>query len=66
MASNNPNILSVNFSGLVFLVLLILKLSNTVAWSWWIITLPLTLPLAVMALVLVICGLGAFIQHLLK
>lgn len=33
----------------IFIVLLILKLTATVDWSWWIITLPLWLPLATFA-----------------
>lgn len=31
----------VGFSGLLFLVLLVLKLTNVIDWSWWWITAPL-------------------------
>ena len=41
--ANSPinTTVSVGFMLPIFVVLLILKLTNTVAWSWWIITLPL-------------------------
>jgi hypothetical protein len=39
-------------------MLFILKLSHTIDWSWWVVTLPLTVPvcLAVAALALVGAG----------
>ena len=54
----------------VFLVFLILKLTNTVDWSWWIVTLPLWLgPAFVTAIVvavfvaalIVMCCAGVFL-----
>lgn len=36
MENNSPSI-----SLIVFIVLLTLKLSNVIDWSWWLITLPL-------------------------
>jgi hypothetical protein len=40
---------SVNLTFPIFLVLTILKLANIIDWSWWIVTLPLWLPLAIAA-----------------
>lgn len=37
---------------LVFTLLLVLKLTGVVAWSWWIITMPLWVPLALILMVL--------------
>ena len=37
MESNN----GLSFSAVVFIVLLTLKLSDVIDWSWWLITLPL-------------------------
>lgn len=37
MENNN----GLSFSAIVFIVLLTLKLSNVIDWSWWLITLPL-------------------------
>lgn len=36
MENNSPSI-----SLIVFIVLLTLKLSNVIDWSWWLITLPI-------------------------
>ena len=33
--------------GVVFVVLLVLKLVGVIAWSWWIITMPLWIGIAV-------------------
>ena len=42
---SKPNV-SISLGGSpIFLIFLILKLTGTVAWSWWIVTLPLWLPL---------------------
>lgn len=38
--------------GTPFFVLLALKLTGAVSWSWWWITLPVWLPLAVAAMIL--------------
>lgn len=34
---------SVSLLGVLFIVLFILKITNTINWSWWLITLPLWL-----------------------
>lgn len=31
----------------IFILLLILKLSGVIAWSWWVVTLPITVPLII-------------------
>jgi uncharacterized membrane protein YdcZ (DUF606 family) len=33
--------ISFNSGAILFLIFLILKLTNTITWSWWWITLPL-------------------------
>lgn len=43
------------FFGVLFVALLILKLLGIVAWSWWIITMPLWLgPVALLICVLIL------------
>jgi Transmembrane Fragile-X-F protein len=40
------------WSGLLFVVFLVLKLTNTIDWSWWIVTLPLwIMPAAYLAVI---------------
>jgi drug/metabolite transporter (DMT)-like permease len=44
MASNGNSSSSssgISFSGLLFIVFLVLKLTNIIDWSWWWITAPL-------------------------
>lgn len=46
MESNN-NSGGISFSGALFLVFLILKLTDNIDWSWWWVTAPLWIPVAV-------------------
>ena len=39
------------FSTLLFLVFLILKLTDTIEWSWWWVTAPLWLPAAILLII---------------
>jgi uncharacterized membrane protein (DUF485 family) len=39
---------SITFLGVLFLVLLVLKLTGFIAWSWWWITVPLWGPAAIL------------------
>ena len=40
---------------LLFLVFLVLQLTGVIAWSWWWVTAPLWAPLAVAAVVVLVC-----------
>lgn len=40
----------------LFLIFLILKLTNTVDWSWWWITSPIWLPIAFGMFILILIG----------
>jgi hypothetical protein len=48
----------------LFIVFLILKLTNNIDWSWWWVTSPLWIGLAIVIAVLLIVGLIAFISEL--
>lgn len=41
----------IGLSVFLFLILLTLKLTGAIAWSWWIITAPLWAPVALMAII---------------
>lgn len=42
MTSNNSGLVSrIGVAELLFIVLLVLKLTNIIAWSWWWVTAPL-------------------------
>lgn len=44
----------IGFSGLLFIVFLVLKLLHVIDWSWWWITAPLWGPLALFILIFII------------
>ena len=41
MAINNNSSKGFGLSTTIFTVFLVLKLTNTITWSWWLVTLPL-------------------------
>ena len=41
MANNSTSSGGVGFFGLMFLILMTLKLTNYINWSWWWVTAPL-------------------------
>jgi hypothetical protein len=40
--------ISVNVSGTLFLIFLVLKLCKVIDWSWWWVTSPLWIPFAIL------------------
>lgn len=56
--SDNSNSVKVNtgigFFGLLTIVLIVLKLTGVIAWSWWLVMLPFFIPL-IAFLVFLIC-----------
>jgi len=45
---------SIGLADVLFIVFLVLKLTNTIDWSWWWVTSPLWLPIAIALALLVI------------
>lgn len=46
----------VGFFSLLFLLFLGLKLGGVIDWSWWWVTAPLWIPLAIVAVLLAVAG----------
>lgn len=44
----------IGLSGVLFIVFLILKLCNVITWSWWWVTAPLWIPVALGVVIFVI------------
>ena len=44
----------IGFTGLLFIVFLVLKLLHIIDWSWWWITAPLWAPVALLILIFII------------
>ena len=57
MADKNSTTSSggVGFFGLMFLILMTLKLTNYIDWSWWWVTAPLWIPIVIIGII----GIGA-------
>ena len=56
MANNNPSN-GLGLGTVLLIVFLILKLTGTIDWSWWWVTSPLWIPLALGVVVMGIIGL---------
>ena len=56
MASNETSG-GIGIGMVLFLIFLVLKLTNTIDWSWWWVTSPLWIPFALFVLIVVIIGL---------
>jgi hypothetical protein len=42
----------IGLGGMLFIVFLVLKLTGVIAWSWWWVTAPLWIPLAIFLVIL--------------
>ena len=57
--NNNAACGGIGFTGLLFLVFLVLKLTHVIDWSWWWVTAPLWIGAAAGLLFLLIVGIIA-------
>lgn len=56
----------ISFFGIVFLILMTLKLAEigeVADWSWWLITLPLWGPMAIIGVVVILGGIITMIKY---
>lgn len=51
----------ITLSGLTFIVFLVLKLCSVINWSWWWVTAPLWMPVAIFVAVCVVVFVVAFV-----
>ena len=51
----------ISLGTILFIVFLILKLTETIDWSWWWVTAPLWIPVALVVVFLIISGLIIFL-----
>jgi len=47
----------IGFSGILFLIFLVLKLIGIINWSWWWITFPLWIPIVIVIFFVIIISL---------
>jgi len=65
MAENTIRI-SFPMMSVLFIVFLVLKLTNVITWSWWWVTAPLWIPLGLGIAILVLVGLILGVCALLR
>ena len=58
--SNSSN--GLGFGTVLFLVFLVLKLTNYIDWSWWWVTSPLWIPIVIVLGVLAIMGIVVLVN----
>jgi hypothetical protein len=57
---------SLELGTILFLIFLVLKLTNNISWSWWWVTSPLWIPIALIILIGGIAVLIGLILYLKK
>jgi hypothetical protein len=50
----------VGLGTVLFLIFLILKLTNTIDWSWWWVTAPLWIPAALLLIIFAVLGIVSY------
>lgn len=56
--------ISLTFPSTLFIVFLVLKLTNTINWSWWWVTSPLWIPFALVLFIVIIVIIATFIRSI--
>lgn len=44
----------IGFGGLLTIVFIVLKLTKVISWSWWWVTAPLWIPIAIFVIIVII------------
>lgn len=52
--NNNSKSSEIGFYGLLTIVFIVLKLTNYINWSWWWVTSPLWIPIAILLAVILL------------
>ena len=54
MSNNNKVVFHTPICMILFIVFLVLKLTNVINWSWWWVTAPLWIPVSIVLVLLII------------
>ena len=52
----------IGFGGLLTIVFIVLKLTKVIDWSWWWVTAPIWIPVAITLVVLIVYALVLFCE----
>jgi len=61
--ANKTSSNGIGFGTVLFLVFLVLKLTGNIDWSWWWVTSPLWIPLALGAVIIGVVGIVAMMLN---
>jgi membrane protein YdbS with pleckstrin-like domain len=64
--NNNNSSRGIGFGTVLFLIFLVMKLTDTIDWSWWYVTMPLWIMPAVIVCTLIFCFASVFVVNLFK
>ena len=62
MSTNSNSSNGLGFGTVLFLIFLVLKLTNYIDWSWWWVTAPLWIPIGIIVIILGVIFLTAIIN----
>lgn len=51
----------IGFTGLLAIVFIVLKLTNVIGWSWWWVTAPIWIPVAITLVIFIVCVVSLFL-----
>lgn len=57
MKEKESKILRFGVCDVLLIVFIVLKLTGVINWSWWIVTLPITIPIGIVLFIAIIVGL---------
>lgn len=63
MSNNKNNSNGLGLGMVLFLIFMTLKLTNNIDWSWWWVTAPLWIPLAILLVVFAVVGIAFYIGN---
>ncbi len=66
MSTNSSSNTGIGFCGLLAVAFIVLKLTNVIAWSWWLVLAPMWAPLALAIAILAVVGIYFLIKFLSK
>jgi hypothetical protein len=52
----------IGIGGVLFIIFLILKLTNNITWSWWWVTAPIWIPVSLVLVGLLLIGFGTYLK----
>ncbi len=65
MSNNNASGGGIGIGMILFLIFMILKLCNVIAWSWWWVTAPLWIPIGIVVGIMLVAGIIGFVLHVI-